>query len=95
MRFKNGSTEYFKPTKVPTASTLPLPSRTLSEVMPLFSKEVANNKVVKSIILESHILALVLMVATCHGDNFIGIDVGHCQIHNNNRMIELIINREL
>ena len=46
--------KYFKPTKVPTVSTLPLPSRPFSEVMPSSSIEAANMEV-KSIILESQI----------------------------------------
>ena len=34
---------------------------------------------------------LVLMVAACHGDKFISVNVGHCQMYNYNHVIELII----
>ena len=61
--------------------------------MPLSSIEVVN-KAVKLIILKYQIQALVLMLAACHGDKFIGIDVGHCQMHNNNCVIEWIIDCE-
>ena len=52
--FKMALLKYFKPTKVPTVSTLPLSSGPLSEVMPTSSIEAANMEV-KSIVLESQI----------------------------------------
>jgi len=34
---------------------------------------------------------LILMVTVYHGDKFISIDVGHCQMNNYNHVVELII----
>ena len=52
--FKMALLKYFKPTKAPTVSILPLPSGPLSEVMPTSSIEAANMQV-KSVVLESQI----------------------------------------
>jgi len=34
---------------------------------------------------------MILMVTVYHGDKFISIDVGHCQMNNYNHVVELII----